>query len=245
MNTSAQEPHRLESFAYGEWVRTSGEGKLLCDAATGKPVASVDSTGLDFEGMLGFAREKGAPSLRKMSFHQRALMLKALGQSLMADKELFYKLSSATGATRTDSWIDIEGGISTLLSYGSKGRRELPNTKVLSDGDPEPLSKDGTFSAQHILSPLQGAAVHINAFNFPCWGMLEKLAPTFLAGLPAIIKPASQTARVRVCATIRLLFLKVPALRWRQTVLMQPYSGQTLGLTARNLIFLCLKLLVR
>lgn len=194
MNTPVSEPRRLQSFGCGEWIRTAGDGKLLLDASTGHPVATIDSTGLDFKAMLGYARKSGGASLRSMTFHQRALMLKGLGQALMADKELFYALSTATGATRTDSWIDIEGGISTLLSYGSKGRRELPNTRVLVDGDPEPLSKDGSFSAQHILSPLEGVAVHINAFNFPCWGMLEKLAPTLLAGLPAIIKPASQTA---------------------------------------------------
>lgn len=194
MNTPVLEPRRLESFGCGEWIRAAGDGKLLLDAATGAPVATIDSTGLDFAAMLGYGRESGAAALRSMTFHQRALMLKGLGQALMADKEVFYALSTATGATRTDSWIDIEGGISTLLSYASKGRRELPNTRVLVDGAPEPLSKDGTFSAQHILSPLEGVAVHINAYNFPCWGMLEKLAPTLLAGLPAIIKPASQTA---------------------------------------------------
>ncbi len=194
MNTRVSQPHRLESFGCGEWIRAAGDGKLLLDAATGAPVATIDSSGLDFGAMLGYGRETGGAALRSMTFHQRALMLKALGQALMADKEIFYALSAATGATRTDSWIDIEGGISTLLSYASKGRRELPNTRVLVDGAPEPLSKDGTFSAQHILSPLEGVAVHINAYNFPCWGMLEKLAPTLLAGLPAIIKPASQTA---------------------------------------------------
>ncbi len=109
-------------------------------------------------------------------------MLKALGLALMDRKEEFYALSSATGATKTDSWIDIDGGIGTLLSYACKGRRELPNTRVLVDGDVESLSRDGTFSARHILSPLQGVAIHINAFNFPVWGMLEKLAPTLLCG---------------------------------------------------------------
>ncbi len=194
MNTPVSKPRRLESFGCGEWIRATGDGQLLLDAATGTPVATIDSTGLDFGAMLGYARESGGVALREMTFHQRALMLKGLGQALMADKEVFYALSTATGATRTDSWIDIEGGISTLLSYASKGRRELPNTRVLVDGAPEALSKDGTFSAQHILSPLEGVAVHINAYNFPCWGMLEKLAPTLLAGLPAIVKPASQTA---------------------------------------------------
>ncbi len=194
MNAPLSESHRIESYACGEWIQGQGEGKTLLDASSGRPISIIDSTGLDFKDMLSHARQKGGSQLRSMSFHQRALMLKSLGQALMAEKESFYAFSSATGATRTDSWIDIEGGISTLLSYGSKGRRELPNTRMLLDGAPEPLSGDSTFSAQHILSPLEGVAIHINAYNFPCWGMLEKLAPTLLAGVPAIIKPASQTA---------------------------------------------------
>ncbi|MFK7892201.1 MAG: phenylacetic acid degradation bifunctional protein PaaZ [Granulosicoccus sp.] len=194
MNVSLSESHHTDSYACGEWVRGSGDARVVLDAATGAPVSRIDSTGLDFQDMLSHARSRGGSDLRAMSFHQRALLVKRLGQALMADKELFYAYSAATGATRTDSWIDIDGGISTLLSYGSKGRRELPNTRLLLDGEPEPLSKDSTFSAQHILTPLEGVAVHINAYNFPCWGMLEKLAPTLLAGMPAIIKPASQTA---------------------------------------------------
>ncbi|ODR89490.1 phenylacetic acid degradation bifunctional protein PaaZ [Sinorhizobium alkalisoli] len=193
MNVMAKPPRRLESYAGGTWVAGVSEGVPLLDASTGAPIAFIDSTGIDFKAILAYGREKG-PALRRMSFHERAGMLKALGQALLETKEEFYALSSATGATRADSWVDIEGGIGTLLSYASKGRRELPNTRVLLDGDVESLSKDGTFSAQHVLSPLQGVAVHINAFNFPCWGMLEKLAPTLLAGVPAIIKPASQTA---------------------------------------------------
>jgi oxepin-CoA hydrolase/3-oxo-5,6-dehydrosuberyl-CoA semialdehyde dehydrogenase len=166
----------------------------LLDAATGAEVALIDASGLDMKRALNHGREEGGPALRKLSFHERALMLKALGQALMEAKEEFYALSTATGATRTDSWIDIEGGVGTLLSYASKGRRELPNTRTLVDGEVEVLSRDNTFSGQHILTPLEGVAIHINAFNFPCWGMLEKLAPTLLAGMPAIVKPASQTA---------------------------------------------------
>ena len=194
MNASLSNSHIIESYACGEWMRGAGDGKVLFDASTGAPISNIDSTGLDVKAMLDYGRDRGSVQLRAMSFHQRALLLKTLGQALMADKESFYAFSTATGATRTDSWIDIEGGISTLLSYGSQGRRELPNTRLLLDGVPSPLSKDSTFSAQHILTPLEGVAVHINAFNFPCWGMLEKLAPTLLAGMPAIIKPASQTA---------------------------------------------------
>jgi oxepin-CoA hydrolase/3-oxo-5,6-dehydrosuberyl-CoA semialdehyde dehydrogenase len=120
-------------------------------------------------------------------------MLKALGLAIMARKEELYELNYETGATRTDGWIDIEGGAGTLFSFSSKGRRELPNSRVLIDGAMEPLSKGGTFVGQHVFTPLQGVAVHINAFNFPVWGMLEKLGPTLLAGVPAIVKPASAT----------------------------------------------------
>lgn len=194
MNIMANGPRRLESYVGGTWAAGTKEGVPLLDASTGAPVAFIDSSGIDFKQTLAYGRDKGGPALRRMSFHERAAMLKALGQALLDRKEEFYALSTATGATRADSWIDIEGGIGTLLSYASKGRRELPNTRVLLDGDAEQLSKDQSFSAQHILSPLQGVAVHINAFNFPCWGMLEKLAPTLLAGVPALVKPASQTA---------------------------------------------------
>ncbi|TCN32635.1 phenylacetic acid degradation bifunctional protein PaaZ [Sinorhizobium americanum] len=190
----ADRPRRLESYVGGVWTRGAKDGVALLDAATGAPVALIDSSGIDFAAALAYGREKAGPALRRMSFHERAAMLKALAQALMDRKEEFYALSTATGATRTDSWIDIEGGIGTLFSYASKGKRELPNTRVLADGEVETLSRDGTFSARHILTPLEGVAIHINAFNFPCWGMLEKLAPTLLAGMPAIVKPASQTA---------------------------------------------------
>jgi len=192
--TIAVAPRHLESYVCGRWTRGAKEGATLLDASTGAPVAFVDSTGIDFAAVLDYGRSKGGAALRRMTFHERAAMLKAVGQALMAVKEEFYALSLATGATRSDSWVDIEGGIGTLLSYASKGRRELPNMRVLVDGDVEPLSKDKSFSAQHILTPLLGVAVHINAFNFPCWGMLEKIAPTLLAGVPCIVKPASQTS---------------------------------------------------
>ena len=140
--------------------------------------------------MLDHAREVGGPALRKLTFHERAWMLKDLANAVMARKEELYELSYATGATRGDGWIDIEGGAGTLFSFSSKGRRELPNGRVLIDGAMEPLSRGGTFVGQHVFTPLQGVAVHINAFNFPVWGMLEKLGPTLLAGVPAIVKPA-------------------------------------------------------
>lgn len=187
-------PRRLESHVCGRWIAGTGEGQLLRDAATGAPVAEVDATGLDFAAALDYGRRTGGAKLRAMSFHDRAAMLKALGLHLMEQKEALYTESLRTGATRADGWIDIEGGIGTMLTFASKGRRELPNTRVLTDGDVEPLSRDNSFSAQHILTPLRGVAVHINAFNFPVWGMLEKIAPTLLAGVPCIVKPASQTA---------------------------------------------------
>jgi oxepin-CoA hydrolase/3-oxo-5,6-dehydrosuberyl-CoA semialdehyde dehydrogenase len=187
-------PRTLESYVGGEWVRGAAPGETLLNAATGAAVAQVDSSGIDFAGALAWGREVVGPKLRRLSFHERALMLKALGRKLMELKEEFYAESFATGATRADAWVDIEGGIGTLLSYASKARRELPNTRVLTDGEVEPLSKDASFSAQHILGPLEGVAIHINAFNFPVWGMLEKVAPTLIAGVPALVKPASQTA---------------------------------------------------
>jgi oxepin-CoA hydrolase/3-oxo-5,6-dehydrosuberyl-CoA semialdehyde dehydrogenase len=150
--------------------------------------------------MLDHARNVAGPALRKLSFHERARMLKALGLAIMARKDELYELNYLTGATRKDGWIDIEGGAGTLFSFSSKGRRELPDARVLLDGQAECLSKRGTFVGQHIFTPLHGAAVHINAFNFPVWGMLEKLAPTLLAGVPAIVKPASATAYVAEAA---------------------------------------------
>jgi oxepin-CoA hydrolase / 3-oxo-5,6-dehydrosuberyl-CoA semialdehyde dehydrogenase len=193
---ATSKPRQLESYVVGRWVRGAGKAATLLNAATGAPVAQIDSSGIDFATALAYGRETVGPKLRKLSFHERAAMLKALGQKLMALKEEFYAESLATGTTRADGWIDIEGGIGTLLAYASKARRELPNTRVLTEGAVEPLSKDNTFSAQHILTPLEGVAIHINAFNFPIWGILEKVAPTLIAGVPAIVKPASQTAYV-------------------------------------------------
>jgi oxepin-CoA hydrolase/3-oxo-5,6-dehydrosuberyl-CoA semialdehyde dehydrogenase len=185
---------KLESYIAGEWFAPASSGIVLHHAINGSAVAEISSAGIDFQDMLDHARDIGGPELRHFTFHQRALMLKELGKYLMERKELFYECSEATGATRTDSWIDIEGGIGTLFTYSGKGRREMPNSHLYIDGDQQQISRSGTFTAQHVMSALQGVAVHINAFNFPCWGMLEKLAPTLLAGMPAIVKPASQTA---------------------------------------------------
>ena len=185
---------QLLNYERDRWVAGDGNLAELPSAIDGAPVALAGSGGIDFNGMLRHAREVGGPSLRKLTFHERARMIKALGLAIMARKEELYELSYQTGATRKDGWIDIEGGAGTLFSFSSKGRRELPDGHVLLDGPLETLSKNGTFMGQHIFTPLQGAAVHINAFNFPVWGMLEKLAPTLLAGVPAIVKPASSTS---------------------------------------------------
>jgi oxepin-CoA hydrolase/3-oxo-5,6-dehydrosuberyl-CoA semialdehyde dehydrogenase len=190
-------PHKvrvLESYLAGSWRPGKAEGKPLLDAATGAPVATIDASGLDLAEALAWGRDKGGSALRKMTYHERALMLKTLAQSLMDQKEIFYQESFATGATRKDSWIDIEGGIGTMFAYSSKARREMPNTRVFVEGPVELLSRDNSFSGQHVLTPLRGIAVHVNAFNFPCWGMLEKIAPALIAGVPCLVKPASQTA---------------------------------------------------
>ena len=185
---------KLQNFAENQWIAGIDDGKELRSAVDGKPVASISSEGVDFAGMLAYARQTGGPNLREYTFHDRAFMLKDLAKYLMEHKQAFYELSTETGATKSDSWIDIDGGISTLFVYSSKGRREMPNDKVYLDGQPEALSREGSFVGQHICTPRHGAAVHINAYNFPCWGMLEKLAPCLLAGVPAIVKPASSTA---------------------------------------------------
>jgi oxepin-CoA hydrolase/3-oxo-5,6-dehydrosuberyl-CoA semialdehyde dehydrogenase len=185
---------QLQSFVAGKWFSGGGEGLALRDATTGAVVASASADGLDSGAMLTHAREVGGANLRRLTFHERAGLLKGIAKLLGERKDELYQLSYATGATKGDSWIDIDGGISTLFVYASKGTRELPNSRVYVDGGLEALSKTGTFVGQHICVPLEGAAVHINAFNFPVWGMLEKLAPTLLAGVPAIVKPATQTS---------------------------------------------------
>ncbi len=182
---------KLKSFAEGHWVEGEGPGRRLYHAVTGEEVAEVTSRGLDFKRLRDYGRQSGGSPLRQMTFHQRALMLKDLAKYLLGRKKELYRLSAKTGATRTDSWIDIEGGISTLFVYSSKGRRELPDESFHVEGDLEALSRKGSFVGQHICVPLEGVAVHINAFNFPCWGMLEKLSATWLAGMPAIVKPAT------------------------------------------------------
>ena len=184
----------LRNYAQGEWVAGSGKTADLIHAVTGDKIGETSSGGLDFKGMTDYARKTGGPKLRAMTFHERAAMLKAMAKHLMERKDDFYKLSAATGATKVDSWVDIDGGIGTLFAYSSRGRREFPNETFHVEGPTEPLSKGGTFVGRHICVPLEGVAIHINAFNFPCWGMLEKMAPTLLAGVPCIVKPATVTS---------------------------------------------------
>lgn len=183
---------KLGNYVTGGWIEGDGDGVQLYNAVTGKVINSATSAGLDFEAILKYAREKGNKALRKMTFQQRGRMLRALALHLMANKEKFYKISAQSGATRIDSWIDIEGGIGNLFSNASL-RRKLPDETFCLDGDPINLSKENTFMGHHILVPKEGVAVHINAYNFPVWGMLEKIAVNLLAGMPAVVKPATVT----------------------------------------------------
>jgi oxepin-CoA hydrolase/3-oxo-5,6-dehydrosuberyl-CoA semialdehyde dehydrogenase len=184
----------LRSYVGGAWHTAPDEGVPLHDAVTGAEVARVSSTGIDMAATLAHGRRVGGPALRELTFHQRASLLKALASHLREHREELYALSAKTGATLGDSKFDIDGGIGVLFSYASKGRRELPNDTVYVDGDVEALSKTGTFVGQHIATSLRGVAIQINAFNFPVWGPLEKFAPAFVAGVPSLVKPASQTA---------------------------------------------------
>ena len=185
--------NQLNNFAYGKWIPGEEKGQELFNAINGDFVASASSKGIDFAKMCDFARNIGGPKLRKLTFQERGLMLKALALHLQSKKEIFYSLSWATGATRMDSWVDIEGGIGNLFTYASL-RRQFPNESYCYDGDVARLSKNNTFIGHHICVPKEGVAIHINAFNFPVWGMLEKVAVNWLAGVPAIVKPATLTS---------------------------------------------------
>jgi len=182
----------LKNYALGKWTAGEGEGQALYNAITGAKIAETSSKGLDFGEMMDYARKVGGPTLRKMTFHERGRMLKALALHLISIKDKFYALSAQTGATKLDSWIDIEGGIGNLFTYASL-RKQFPDETFYVDGETAPLSKGGSFIGQHICVPKQGVAIHINAFNFPIWGMLEKISVNLLAGVPAIVKPATVT----------------------------------------------------
>lgn len=180
---------QVKSYIKGEWI-DRGESKDLISAVTGGPVAQMLEADLDYKGACKYARQKAGPELRKMSIHERAFKIKFLAQHLLERKEDYYELSTHTGATRQDSWIDIEGGIGSMFTLSSKSRIELSDLPYHVEGGHERLSHEGTFVGQHICVPRQGVAVHINAFNFPVWGMLEKMAPCIISGMPAIIKPS-------------------------------------------------------
>ena len=186
----------VNSFVAGQWIGSDESARHVRSAVTGEVIARVGNATLNVEEMLDHARSQGGPALRAMTFHERAKMLKALALHLGEHKQRLYDISFATGATQKDHLIDIDGGIGTMLVFASKGRKEMPDAQIYLDGAIEHLSRKGTFLGQHICTSLQGVAVHINAFNFPVWGMLEKLAPTLLAGMPAIVKPATASGYV-------------------------------------------------
>ena len=184
---------KLGNFIQGKWMEGDGEGQQLFNAITGETIVSATSKGIDFAAAVNYARTIGNPALRKMTFQERGRMLRALAIYLLERKDIFYKISYQTGATKIDSWIDIEGGIGNLFSNASL-RRKLPDETFTLDGDPINLGKQNTFMGHHILVPKEGVAIHINAYNFPVWGMLEKIAVNLLAGVPAIVKPATVTS---------------------------------------------------
>ncbi|MFM9006750.1 MAG: 3,4-dehydroadipyl-CoA semialdehyde dehydrogenase, partial [Flavobacteriales bacterium] len=184
---------RIENYIMGSWAFGSGNEKELLNAVTGEVVGVATAQGIHFDEVLRYGRSIGGPALRKMTFHERGRMLKALAMFLNERKAAYYELSYATGATKIDSWIDIDGGIGNLFAYASL-RRQFPNERYYVDGDTAKLSKQGTFLGHHIMVPKEGVAIHINAFNFPIWGMLEKIAVNLLAGMPAVVKPATITS---------------------------------------------------
>jgi oxepin-CoA hydrolase / 3-oxo-5,6-dehydrosuberyl-CoA semialdehyde dehydrogenase len=184
---------KIENYTCGLWTAGSDNGQTLYNAINGDEIGSVSSKGLDFEAMLHYARKNGGSILRKMTFHERGRMLKALAMHLQNKKDTFYALSWATGATKIDSWVDIEGGIGNLFAYASL-RRQFPDESYYVDGDLAKLSKNNAFAGHHICVPKEGVAIHINAYNFPVWGMLEKIAVNLLAGVPAVVKPAAVTS---------------------------------------------------
>ena len=183
---------KIKNYVCGEWVNGEGVETPLYNAITGEQFAEVSSKGLDYEKILAYGREKGGKALRKMTFQERGRMIKALALHLISIKDKYYQLSAATGATKVDSWIDIEGGIGNLFANASL-RRQFPDLPYYVDGEAAPLSKNGTFIGHHIMVPKRGVAIHINAFNFPIWGMLEKIAVNLMAGVPAVVKPSEYT----------------------------------------------------
>lgn len=199
---------KLENYITGKWITGDGDGQLLYNAVTGDPVAAASTKGLDFKSVIEYGRSVGNPALRKMTFHQRGNMLKALALHLRNHLEKFYTISYQTGATKADSWVDIEGGIGNLFANASL-RRKFPDDVICIDGESHNLSKNNTFMGTHILVPKEGVAIHINAFNFPVWGMLEKIAVNLLAGVPAIVKPATVTSYLTEAVVKEIIISKI------------------------------------
>lgn len=200
--------YKLENYVAGSWVTGDGDGQLLYNAVTAEPFAAATTKGLDFKSIIEYSRAVGNPALRKMTFHQRGNMLKALAMHLRNHLPKFYEISYKTGATRADSWVDIEGGIGNLFANASL-RRRFPDDVIAIDGESHNLSKNNTFMGTHILSPKEGVAIHINAFNFPVWGMLEKIAVNLLAGVPAIVKPATVTSYLTEAVVKEIIASKI------------------------------------
>jgi oxepin-CoA hydrolase/3-oxo-5,6-dehydrosuberyl-CoA semialdehyde dehydrogenase len=199
---------KLENYITGKWITGDGDGQVLYNAVTGEMIGSASTKGLDFKAMTDYARRVGNPALRKMTFHQRGNMLKALALHLRNHLDKFYKISYQTGATKADSWVDIEGGIGNLFANASL-RRKFPDETFCIDGESHNLSRNNTFMGTHILVPREGVAIHINAFNFPVWGMLEKIAVNLLAGMPAIVKPATITSYLTEAVAKEIIASKI------------------------------------
>ncbi len=200
--------YKLENYITGQWITGDSEGQLLYNAVTAEPLAAASTKGLDFKCVTDYARTVGNPALRKMTFHQRGNMLKALALHLRNNLPKLYELSYKTGATKADSWVDIEGGIGNLFANASL-RRKFPDDVICVDGDSHNFGKNNTFMGTHILSPKEGVAIHINAFNFPVWGMLEKIAVNLLAGMPAIVKPATVTSYLTEAVVKEIIASKI------------------------------------
>ena len=200
--------NKLENYITGKWITGDGDGQILHNAVTGEAIAAATSKGLDFKSILEYGRKKGNPALRKMTFHERGNMLKALAVYLRNHLDTFYQVSYQTGATKADSWIDIEGGIGNLFANASL-RRKFPDESFSIDGESHSLSKNNTFIGTHILVPKEGVVVHINAYNFPVWGMLEKIAVNLLAGMPAVVKPATVTSYLTEAVVKEIIASKI------------------------------------
>ena len=200
--------NKLLNYVTGNWIAGDGDGQVLYNAVNGEPIATASTKGLDFKSVVEYGRKVGNPVLRKMTFRERGAMLKALALHLREHLEKLYQVSYQTGATKADSWVDIEGGIGNLFANASL-RRKFPDDPFCIDGESHNLSKQNTFMGTHILVPKEGVAIHINAFNFPVWGMLEKIAVNLLAGMPAIVKPATVTSYLTEAVVKEIIASKI------------------------------------